>query len=92
MAIWEKSLGPEHPNVARSLNGLGSLYETQGDYAKAEPLFKRSLAIKEKALGTDHHSVATSLENLADLYRATNRVAEAATLEARAIKIRATKN
>jgi hypothetical protein len=40
-----------------------------GDYAKAEPLFRRSLAILEKALGPDHPSVATSLENLAALYR-----------------------
>ena len=31
--------------MATSLNNLALLYETQGDYAKAEPLYKRSLAI-----------------------------------------------
>lgn len=37
----------------------------QGDYADAERLFRRSLAIKRKALGTEHFRVATSLNNLA---------------------------
>jgi hypothetical protein len=43
------------------------LYQTQGHYAAAEPLYERSLAIKEKALGPDHPDVATSLNNLATL-------------------------
>ncbi len=69
LAIWEKALGPDHPDVALSLNNLALLYRTQGQYAEAEPLYKRSLAIWEKALGPDHPNVATSLNNLAELYR-----------------------
>ncbi len=30
MAIREKALGPEHPDVAQSLNNLAGLYEAQG--------------------------------------------------------------
>ena len=52
------------------LNNLAELYQAQGQYAQAEPLFKRSLAIQEKALGPDHPDVATSLNNLAGLYDA----------------------
>jgi tetratricopeptide (TPR) repeat protein len=77
--------------VATSLNNLAALYDTQGDYAKAEPLVKRSLAIWEKALGPDHPNVATSLENMAVLYRATKRDKEAQELEKRAERIRAIK-
>ena len=91
LAIREKALGPDHPDVAISLNNLAALYDTQGDYAKAEPLYERSLAVLEKALGPDHPSVATSLENLAALYRTTNRDAEAELMEKRAAKIRAIK-
>ena len=65
----ERALGPDHPNVATSLNNLAVLYKTQGRYADAEPLYKRSLAIREKALGPDHPDVATSLNNLAALYK-----------------------
>ena len=64
----EKALGPDHPDVATSLNNLALLYDNQGRYADAEPLYKRSLAISRKALGPDHPDVATSLNNLAELY------------------------
>src|SRR2546426_7329710 len=84
-------LGPDHPSGATSLNNLAGLYRAQGQYAQAEPLYKRSLAIWEKALGPDHSSVATSLENLAALYRATKREAQASELEKRAERIRAIK-
>ncbi len=77
LAISEKALGPEHPDVAQSLNNLAALYQTQGHYAEAEPLYQRSLAIWEKALGTEHPNVATSLNNLAGLYEAQGGYAEA---------------
>ena len=57
----------------------------QGQYAQAEPLYKRALAIKEKALGPDHPDVATSLNNLAELYQAQGQYARGrAALQARA--------
>ena len=65
LAIREKALGRDHPDVATSLNDLAELYDDQGRYADAEPLYKRSLAISEKALGPDHPDVARSLNNLA---------------------------
>jgi tetratricopeptide (TPR) repeat protein len=43
LAIREKALGPNHPDVATSLNNMGLLYERQGQYAEAEPLHKRAL-------------------------------------------------
>ena len=61
---------------------------SQGHYAQAEPLFKRSLAIFEKNFGTDHPNVATILENLAGVYRKANRTSEAQELKDRAAKIR----
>ena len=41
LAIWKKALGPEHPDVATSLNNLAELYHAQGLYAKAEPLYQQ---------------------------------------------------
>jgi tetratricopeptide (TPR) repeat protein len=40
LAILEKALGPDHPNVATALNNLALLYKNQGRYADAEPLYK----------------------------------------------------
>jgi len=44
----EKARGPEHPDVGESLNNLAALYYTQGQYAEAEPLYQRALAIRAK--------------------------------------------
>jgi tetratricopeptide (TPR) repeat protein len=54
LGIREKALGPDHPDMATSLNNLAMLYRTKGNYAEAEVLLKRALAIKKKALGPDH--------------------------------------
>jgi len=34
LAIREKALGPDHPDVAQSLNNLAVLYNTQGRYTE----------------------------------------------------------
>jgi tetratricopeptide (TPR) repeat protein len=91
LSIQEKELGPDHPDVAKTLNNLAALYLTQKMYAQAEPLFKRALSIREKALGPDHPDVAKTLNNLAALYKNTGRGKEAESLEKRAAAIEATK-
>src|SRR5215467_13759258 len=42
---------------------LALLYQEQGKYAEAEPLFKRALAICERALGPDHPHTQTVRRN-----------------------------
>jgi tetratricopeptide (TPR) repeat protein len=87
LAIRERALGPDHPDVATSLNNLAALYYAQGRYAAAEPLYQRALAIREEGLGPDHLDVAHSLDNLALLYRAQGRYAAAGPLYQRALTI-----
>jgi tetratricopeptide (TPR) repeat protein len=69
------------------LNNLAALYHSQGRYADAEPLCRRSLAIEEKALGRDHPAVAGSLNNLAALYVGQGRYADAEPLYQRSLAI-----
>jgi hypothetical protein len=59
------------------LNNLASLYRSQGRYADAEPLLKRSLAILETAFDPNNANVAVPLHSLALLYHAEGRYAEA---------------
>ncbi len=80
---------PQDPRLAMSLNNLAVLYRHQGQYAKAESLYKRALVIREKALGPNHPHVTQSLENYADLLRNMYRESEAEKMEARAKAIRA---
>jgi len=51
VAIRERTLGAEHPDVAWSLHNLAGLYRVQGRYAEAEALYRRALAVNKKALG-----------------------------------------
>ena len=63
----EQALGPEHPDVATSLNGLAMVYHEEGKYTDEEPLLRRALAIREKVLGPEHPDVADILNNLAEV-------------------------
>ncbi len=61
--MTRKSLGPEHPSVATSLNNLAELYRSQGRYESAEPLYVEALAIAERVLGKEHPNTKIFREN-----------------------------
>ncbi len=88
LAIWQTTLGPEHPEVANTLSNLAVLYDAEGRYDQAERLYQRSLAIREKALGPEHPDLATTLNNLAEVYAAQARFSEAEPLLKRSLAIR----
>jgi CHAT domain-containing protein len=77
-------LGPEHPLVARCFNHLAVLSRDKGEYAKAEPLFRRALAILENAAGPEHPYIAEILDGMAVLYAAKGDFAQAVTVQSRA--------
>ncbi|MBV8063160.1 MAG: CHAT domain-containing protein, partial [Nevskia sp.] len=51
--------------MGKALNNLAVLYRVKGDYAQAEPLYRRSLEIREKALGPLHPETIGTLTTLA---------------------------
>ena len=63
------------------------LYQDQGKYEQAEPLFQRALTIGEKALGPEHPDVATGLNNLAALYHTQGKYEQAEPLLQRSLTI-----
>ena len=87
LAIREKVLGPEHPDIAASLNNLASLLGAQGDLAGAQALYERALAVSEKALGAEHPGTGNTLNNLASLLGAQGDLAGARPLYERALAI-----
>jgi tetratricopeptide (TPR) repeat protein len=64
VAIRETALGPDHPEVANSLDGLGLTLRELWDLHDARAYFERALAIRETALGPDHPEVAITLDGL----------------------------
>jgi CHAT domain-containing protein len=45
LAIREKGLGPDHPDVGESLNNLAGLYFEQEDWARAADFWRRSTSV-----------------------------------------------
>ncbi len=87
IAIGEKTLGPEHPDLATGSTTWRSSTEDQGQYEQAEPLYQRAIAIGEKTLGPEHPDLATWLNNLAILYTDQGQYEQAEPLYQRAIAI-----
>jgi CHAT domain-containing protein/Tfp pilus assembly protein PilF len=69
-AIFQRELGPEHPQTAYTENSLGNVYRVAGDYDKAEQLLRHALAVERKSLGPEHPWVADALKILALVYDA----------------------
>jgi tetratricopeptide (TPR) repeat protein len=83
LAIRERALGSEHPDVARSLKNLAAISLQQRDHAEAEALYRRAVTILEKSLGVNHPELVASLEGYASLLRTMKRKTEAAEVEIR---------
>ena len=62
-------------------------YLRTGDYAKAEPLFQRSLSIREKVFGPETPDIAATLNNLGGLYDSMGDYAKAEPLYERSLRI-----
>jgi len=80
-------LGETHNEFAVALSWRARLYREQGQFADAEPLYKRALAITEKALGPDHLEVSGRLNSLALMYDDAGRTADAEPLYKRSLEI-----
>jgi CHAT domain-containing protein/Tfp pilus assembly protein PilF len=88
LAIREKELGPEHPDVATSLFSLANIYSDKGDFPKAEEFYLHALDVRKKALGPEHVSVSAILNNLGILYKDRGDYAKAETFLQQALDIR----
>jgi hypothetical protein len=58
LTIRENSIGGNNAEIGNSLNNLGQLNFSKGNYSKALELQKKSLELTEKALGPDHLKVS----------------------------------
>jgi len=77
IVILEKTLGPDHPDVATTLKELFRIRRTQSQFVEAEALCHRVIAICQKALGPEHPLLASGLNNLGALYLDQGKFAEA---------------
>ena len=70
LKIVEAAFGPDHPNVATTVNNLGLVLQELGDLEGAKSNYERALKIDEAAFGPDHPEVASIVGNLGGLLQA----------------------
>ncbi|MCA9705960.1 MAG: tetratricopeptide repeat protein, partial [Myxococcales bacterium] len=79
-----RTLGSDHPEVARTLRELAAVHVDRGAFADAESLDRRALAMLERSLGDDHPEIAKALCDLASVVARTD-AKQARALYARAL-------
>lgn len=88
LAITQKLLPSNHPEVLTNLNNLAAIYLSKGEYWQAEPLYVHALAIVGQLIPADPPLVATVEHNLGEVHRLKGEYDEAETLFKRALDIR----
>ncbi|HMF00214.1 MAG TPA: tetratricopeptide repeat protein, partial [Terriglobia bacterium] len=63
LQLKEKLLGPEHPDVAITLNNLATLRISQLRFAEAATMYQRALAIFQTVFGPGHPKVVGCEKN-----------------------------
>ena len=51
LAILERKVGPNHPNIVQILNNMAALYENMGKMKEAAELLERAEAMKKRLAG-----------------------------------------
>jgi tetratricopeptide (TPR) repeat protein len=87
-AVTEAARLREDAQAARLETMLGHSLRLLSDYAGAQPVYERALALYEQLFGPDHLDVVESLYNLAQLYRDRGRYGEAEPLYQWALALR----
>ena len=64
LGIKERLLGPEHPEVATTLNNLAVVCRRRGLLDEAEALYRRAIDILARTVEPTHPALATSRNNL----------------------------
>ena len=77
----EQEQGAAHLDTAWAASTLAGLYDAQGKYEQAEPLYERALAIREQQLGPEHPATQINQRNYVALLRTMGREAQARALE-----------
>jgi CHAT domain-containing protein/tetratricopeptide (TPR) repeat protein len=77
LAIREKMLGPDDPDLSIHLGAVATYYMLEGRIAEAEPHLARAVAIMEKNYGNEHPLVGVMLNKLGELYVREGRHSEA---------------
>jgi tetratricopeptide (TPR) repeat protein len=74
-------------NSTDALNALAGLYQGQGKYEEAEPLYVKCLEVRTSVLGEKHPNTLQSMSHLAALYESQGKYVQAELLYVKCLKV-----
>ncbi|CAF4188510.1 unnamed protein product [Rotaria sordida] len=88
LEFQQKTLPPNHPNLATTYNQIGLVYDNMGEYSKALSSYERSLEIRKIALPTNHPDFAQSYNNIGAIYNNMGEYSKALSSYERSLEIK----
>jgi tetratricopeptide (TPR) repeat protein len=88
LEIEQKTLPPNHPDLATSYNNIGLVYDNMGEYSKALLFYEKALKILQKNLPSNHPHLATSYNNIGLVSKSTGEYSKALSFYEKALEIR----
>ena len=85
--IWEKKLGPEHPNTESAYLNYGILLYETGEAGAAVPILESVVATRGKRLGPDNRRMTGPLYHLAKAEQAAGNLPRTRALLERVLKL-----
>jgi serine/threonine protein kinase/tetratricopeptide (TPR) repeat protein len=85
-ALYQATLGPEHPETLTSMNNLASAYRDVGRYEDAVRLFEQTLALSRVRRGPEDGATLLVMANLAGMYLLQGRQRDALELYEQTLK------
>ncbi|CAF1333338.1 unnamed protein product [Adineta ricciae] len=68
LAINDRDLPPNHPDLASSYSNIGMVYSSMGDYPKALEYYEKALSIRQQSLPSNHPTLASSYNRIGMAY------------------------
>ena len=87
VTAWESTLGPEHPRKLAGLKHQAQFLLNRGDWAGAEVLLRRLVAMQERTLGSEHRDTLVGQRQLASSLASQGDISTAISLCRRVVEV-----
>ncbi|CAF1015313.1 unnamed protein product [Adineta steineri] len=88
LAMYQKTLPPNHLSLASSYNNIGNVHYIMGNYPKALSSHEKAIEIRQQSLPSNHPDLAKSYGNIGLVYADMGNYPKALSSHEKALKIR----
>ncbi|CAF1514384.1 unnamed protein product [Adineta steineri] len=88
LAIKQKTLASNHPDLGDSYNRIGTVYGSMGDDPKALSYYEKALEIRQQSLPPNHPHLGSSYNNIGLVYNSMGDYPKALSSHEKALRIR----